>query len=128
MLGRFRGSGCMTTFLRLGYGPLGQMKDAFIEGFARDLETGDVLVMPDPVYFGGTTDRRVSSRDIVAAVEGRGHEAYFFADRAACGVKLMELARPGDRIVIMGARDDTLAQFAAELVAKLETAVIASAT
>ena len=118
----------LVLFQPHGYGPLRQMKDAFIEGFARDLEPGDVLVMPDPVYFGGTTDRRVSSRDVIAAVEARGHEAYFFADRPACGAKLVGLARPGDRIVIMGARDDTLAQFAAELVAKLETPVVAAAT
>ena len=31
----------------------------------------------------------------------------------------MALARPGDRIVIMGARDDTLSVFAAEILARL---------
>ena len=33
--------------------------------------------------------------------------------------KLAELARPGDRAVIMGARDDTLSQLAGELLARL---------
>ena len=109
----------LVLFQPHGYGPLRQMKDAFIEEFARDLAAGDVLVMPDPVYFGGTTDRSVSSRDVIAAVQARGREAYFFADRPACGEKLVELAQPSDRIVIMGARDDTLAQFAADLVSDL---------
>ena len=109
----------LVLFQPHGYGPLRQMKDAFIEEFARDLNPGDVLVMPDPVYFGGTTDRGVSSRDVIAAVQARGREAYFFADRAACGGKLVELARPGDRIVIMGARDDTLSQFAGDLLTRL---------
>ena len=109
----------LVLFQPHGYGPLRQMKDAFIETFARDLGERDVLVMPDPVYFGGTTDRSVSSRDVISAVEARGREAYFFADRPACGEKLASLARPGDRIVVMGARDDTLAQFAAGLLAKL---------
>jgi len=31
----------------------------------------------------------------------------------------LELARPGDRIVVMGARDDSLSFFAAELLDKL---------
>ena len=31
----------------------------------------------------------------------------------------LDLARAGDRIVIMGARDDTLSTFAAELLARL---------
>jgi len=109
----------LVLFQPHGYGPLRQMKDGFVEEFARDLNPGDVLVMPDPVYFGGTTDRSVSSRDVIAAVQARGREAYFFADRSASGGKLVELARPGDRIVIMGARDDTLAQFAADLLTRL---------
>ena len=95
------------------------MKDAFIECFARDLRDGDVLIMPDPVYFGGTVDRTVTSRDIVSGVQAQGRSAYGFPDRAACGDKLVELARPGDRIVVMGARDDTLSQFAADLLTRL---------
>jgi len=110
----------LVLFQPHGYGPLRQMKDAFIDEFARDLQASDILVMPDPVYFGGTTDRSVSSRDVVAAVQARGRAAYFFADRPACGEKLVKLAEPGDRIVIMGARDDTLAHFAADLVTRLQ--------
>ena len=109
----------LVLFQPHGYGPLRQMKDGFVEEFAHDLAADDVLVMPDPVYFGGTTDRSVSSRDVIGAVQARGREAYFFAERPGCGEKLVELARPGDRIVIMGARDDTLAQFAADLVTRL---------
>jgi UDP-N-acetylmuramate--alanine ligase len=112
----------LVLFQPHGYGPLRQMKDAFIEVFARNLAQRDVLIMPDPVYFGGTTDRSVSSRDVIAAVEARGHQAYFFDERPAGGDKLVALARAGDRIVVMGARDDTLAQFAAGLVARLEPA------
>ncbi len=102
-----------------GYGPLRQLKDAFIECFARNLREGDVLIMPDPAYFGGTVDRSVTSRDVVCGVQAQGRSAYVFPDRAVCGDKLAELAQPGDRIVVMGARDDTLSQFAADLLARL---------
>ena len=67
----------------------------------------------------GTVERAVTSQDIVQAVRARGRSACTFAERAACGDKLLELARPGDRIVVMGARDDTLALFAAELLDRL---------
>ena len=110
----------LVLFQPHGFGPLHLNKDAFIEGFARDLHPDDVLVMPDPVYYGGTVDRRVSSDDIVQAVRSAGRTAYAFADRADCGDKLYALARPGDRIVIMGARDDTLSHFAADLVERLD--------
>ena len=102
-----------------GFGPLKLMKDAFIDVFADTLREDDVLVMPDPVYFGGTVDRSVGSRDIVQGIDARGRTAMAFDDRDGCGEKLLELARPGDRIVIMGARDDTLSQFAAALLEKL---------
>ncbi len=109
----------LVMFQPHGYGPLRLMKDAFIDCFAQNLNTKDVLVMPEPVYFGGTVERSVGSTDIVAGVQAQGRSAFAFADRAACGVRLLELAKPGDRIVVMGARDDTLSIFAAELVATL---------
>ncbi len=102
-----------------GYGPLKLMKDAFIACFAREMDEDDVLIMPDPVYYGGTTDRAVSSEEIVAGVRRQGRQALAFAERGACGDKLIELAEPGDRIIIMGARDDTLSSFAAEIVERL---------
>lgn len=98
-----------------GFGPLRLMKDAFIDCFARGLEDADILLMPEPIYFGGTVERTVTSRDIVQGVEARGRHAHALADRTACGEKLLALARPGDRIVVMGARDDTLSEFAAGL-------------
>jgi len=102
-----------------GFGPLKLMRDEFIDCFARNMDSDDVLIMPDPVYFGGTVDRSVTSENIVAGVRSRGLQAMAFAERGACGDKLIELAEPGDRIVVMGARDDTLSVFAAELVERL---------
>jgi len=104
-----------------GYGPLRKMKREFIEAFARDLSGADALVMPEPVYFGGTTQRSVTSEDVAAGIRARGRDAQAFADRAQCGDRLLALAKPGDRIVVMGARDDTLSSFAAELLARLGT-------
>ncbi|HSC60698.1 MAG TPA: Mur ligase family protein [Rhizomicrobium sp.] len=110
----------LIMFQPQGFGPLRLMKNEFIRCFADNLAPRDVLTMPEPVYFGGTTDRSVSSGAIIDGVKASGHEAFAFADRAQCGAKLLELAKDGDRIVIMGARDDTLSVFAAELLASLE--------
>lgn len=102
-----------------GFGPLRLMKNEFIDGFAGLLRAEDVLLMPEPVYFGGTTDRSVGSEDIASGVRAAGREAQALPTREACGDRLVELARPGDRIIIMGARDDTLSIFAAELLGRL---------
>lgn len=105
-----------------GFGPLRLMREGFVEVFARDLGADDVLVMPDPVYFGGTVERSVASVDIVDAVRGRGRRAMFLPERETCGEFLLGHARPGDRIVVMGARDDTLTTFAQGLLDRLADA------
>jgi UDP-N-acetylmuramate--alanine ligase len=102
-----------------GYGPIRFMRDALVDCFASGLHDEDVLVMPAPVYFGGTVDRSVGSDDIVCEIQRRGRKAIAFPDRAACGDLLIKLARRGDRIVVMGARDDSLSQFAHELLRRL---------
>ncbi len=102
-----------------GFGPLKLMKSEFIDGFAGLMRPDDVLLMPEPVYYGGTTDRSVGSEDIAAGIRATGRSAEALATREACGDRLAQLARPGDRIVVMGARDDTLSDFAAGLVRHL---------
>ena len=102
-----------------GFGPLRTMKDGLIAAFAREMAAGDVLLMPDPAFFGGTTSREVVSADIVEAVRELGREAEYVPSREQGSERLVGLARPGDRIVVMGARDDSLTQFAEELLARL---------
>jgi UDP-N-acetylmuramate--alanine ligase len=75
--------------------------------------------MPEPVYFGGTVDRSVSSGEIVAGIMAKGRKAFACLDRTKSGEKILSLATEGDRIVVMGARDDTLSQFAGGLLAEL---------
>jgi len=103
-----------------GFGPLRLMKDQLIEAFARGMRAADILVMPDPVYYGGTTERSVTSAHIAAGIAARGRKARAIADRADCGEALVAEARPGDRILVMGARDDTLTTFASDLLRDIE--------
>ena len=91
----------LVMFQPHGFGPLKLMKDAFIACFASNLGKDDVLVMPEPVYFGGTVDRSVTSIDITKGVEAAGRTAHVFDDRAACGDWLAANARESDRIIVM---------------------------
>ncbi len=100
-----------------GYGPLKQMGRELAASFAAHLYAGDRLIVCDPVYFGGTVDRSTGSEALVAMI---GDRAEHVPTRADCGDRLTALARPGDRIVVMGARDDTLSEFAAGLLAALQ--------
>ena len=52
-------------------------------------------------------------------VRRHGRTAEHIAERAGIGEALIEEAQPGDRVLIMGARDDTLIDFARDLVERL---------
>lgn len=103
-----------------GYGPLRQMGAELAETLASELGPDDRVILCDPVYFGGTTDRSVGSERIVQLIEEAGGDAEHIPTREDVGQRLAEIARPGDRIVIMGARDDTLSTFAADLLSRLD--------
>ncbi|MFZ1743062.1 MAG: Mur ligase family protein [Pontixanthobacter sp.] len=102
-----------------GYGPLRQMGHELAETFAAELGPEDITIMCDPVYFGGTVDRSLGSERIVELIEEAGGLADHVSKREDCGSLIASIARSGDRIVVMGARDDTLTQFAKELLAQL---------
>jgi len=102
-----------------GYGPLRQMGHELAQTFAEELGPNDMTILCDPVYFGGTVDRSEGSERITGLIEQAGGSAEYIASRDACGDRIVELARPGDRIVVMGARDDTLTAFAKGILARL---------
>lgn len=102
-----------------GYGPLKVMRRELVAMFADKLGADDLLVLPDPVYQGGTVAREVTSADIVADVAATGRHVLHIPDRDTAAAHLVAQARAGDRIVVMGARDDTLSQLAQGMLDKV---------
>lgn len=98
-----------------GYGPLKGMRRELVAAFAQHLMPQDRLILPDPVYFGGTTDRSVGSGAIVADLAATSAGARHIPDRASAAAAIVAEAKTGDRIVVMGARDDTLSLLAREM-------------
>ena len=104
-----------------GYGPLAKMGEQLALSFTRGMREDDRLYLPDPVYQGGTTDKSRGSDWLAQAIRDAGGQAEHVPDRAAIGEALLREALPGDRIAILGARDDTLSEFAASVVEQLGT-------
>jgi len=61
----------------------------------------------------------VTSADIVADVQAAGRNASHIADRTKAADMIAGIAQPGDRVVVMGARDDTLSLLAGDILAKI---------
>jgi UDP-N-acetylmuramate--alanine ligase len=102
-----------------GFGPLTKMGEELADAFAQGMDAKDRLYLPDPVYQGGTVERTRGSGWLAEQVRGRGREAVHIPDRRMVGETILAQTRRGDRVVIMGARDDTLIDFARELVERL---------
>lgn len=103
-----------------GYGPLRQMGHELAQVLATHLAPGDITILCDPVYFGGSVDRSAGSERIVGLIREHGGTAEHIPARADCATRIADIAQPGDRVVVMGARDDTLSVFARDLLERLE--------
>jgi UDP-N-acetylmuramate--alanine ligase len=102
-----------------GFGPLRKMGEPLADAFAAGMAGDDRLYLPEPVYQGGTVDRTRGSDWLAGEINERGGHAEHIPERAKIGEALIGEAKPGDRIVVMGARDDSLIDFARELVERL---------
>jgi UDP-N-acetylmuramate--alanine ligase len=102
-----------------GFAPTLQMKDGYIESFVSGLKNTDILLIPEIYYAGGSVTRSISSADLTSAITAQGKTAKFCADRAHVEAEILANAKAGDRIIIMGARDDTLTEFGNNLLEKL---------
>lgn len=109
----------LVMFQPHGFGPIRTMRHELVESFASHLIEGDRLYMPEPFYAGGTVDRSVTSQHLVDDLKAKGVDAVVGASRDALLPAILAEAQPGDRVVIMGARDDTLADYARLLLQKI---------
>jgi UDP-N-acetylmuramate--alanine ligase len=104
-----------------GYGPLAKMGEQLASSLADGMAPDDRLYLPDPVYQGGTVEMTRGSDWLANAIRAAGKRAEHVPERARIGDALVAEAKPGDRILVMGARDDTLIDFARELLEHLDS-------
>ena len=98
-----------------GFGPLKLMGRQMADVFIKYLDPDDILLMPEAYYAGGTADRSVTAKHVVDMVKKGGGTAQWFEKRRDILPFIDEEIRKDDRVIIMGARDDTLSDFAEEI-------------
>lgn len=107
----------LTIFQPHGFAPTRLLKDGLISAFTSGLDEQDILFMPEIFYAGGTAQKDISSAHLIEAIAQQNRNAEFIATRENITQRVAEEAQTGDRIVIMGARDDTLTDFARGILA-----------
>ncbi|MEE2753081.1 MAG: Mur ligase family protein [Candidatus Latescibacterota bacterium] len=103
-----------------GFGPTKMLKTGLVQAFIEGLGKEDHVWMPEIFYAGGTADKSISSADLVNEIDFAGIPSTFVADREDLVMQIVSVVEEGDRIVIMGARDDTLTEFGRELLHQIE--------
>lgn len=98
-----------------GYGFLKLVKDELANTFASHVLADDKIYLVEPLYLGGTVDRSVGAVDVVNDLCALGVDAVLCEGREQVKEAILANAEPGDRIIVMGARDDTLSAFASDL-------------
>jgi UDP-N-acetylmuramate--alanine ligase len=109
----------LAMFQPHGFGPTRFLREALVATFAAALRDRDVLWLPEIYYAGGTVTRDVSSGDLVAAVRAGDRDARFVPERGDLTAAVAAEARPGDVVLVMGARDPSLTDFCRGILARL---------
>ena len=105
-----------------GYGPTRFLRNEFVDTFATQTAPGDHVWLLEIFYAGGTAQRDFSSADLVREIAARGRDAEFAASREWLTARIVAEAKPGDLVLVMGARDPSLTPFARGLLAAIAEA------
>jgi UDP-N-acetylmuramate--alanine ligase len=117
---KLRGRRVLAIYQPHGYGPTRFLRRDFVTTFARELTPHDLLFMLEVFYAGGTATRDFSAADIVAEVAALGRRAEFAPSREQLAARIAEEAKPGDLVLVMGARDPSLTELARAILTGLE--------
>ena len=79
-----------------------------------------MLFMPEIFYAGGSVNKDISSKDLIDYGKSLGLNAFFYQTRDEIKNIFFDFVKKGDRIVIMGARDNSLTDFCKDILKGLK--------
>jgi UDP-N-acetylmuramate--alanine ligase len=102
-----------------GYGPLRFMHEELANSVSKVLRNTDCFIMSDVYYAGGTVDKDISSDVVIADMLRRNKNALLVGERTKLPEVLKDMVQQGDVILLMGARDTSLSDFAVTVLENL---------
>ena len=95
-----------------GYGPTRFLRDDFVKEISQALRPGDEIWMSEIFYAGGTTTKNISAADLIDDLRSLGSNAFFVEARADLLSQIKSHLTSDCAILLMGARDPSLDEFA----------------
>lgn len=103
-----------------GFAPMQALGKDIIREFVKALQPTDILIIPEIFFVGGTVNKNISSADLVDYAHQIGHtDTFFVADKSEAEQRILKEAKPNDRIIIMGARDNSLTDLCNDILERL---------
>jgi UDP-N-acetylmuramate--alanine ligase len=99
-----------------GFGPTRFLKNEYRETFRTIFQPGDSLYLLPIYYAGGTAQKDISSADIIRGLGPVPFKAQAVRDRDELLTGLAADAKPGDCVLVMGARDPSLTALVKKIV------------
>ncbi len=106
----------IAVFQPHGFGPLGFMREAMLDKLEKALRNKDEFILLPPFYAGGTASFKPTSQEVVMSWQREGDRKYLcYASRSELTEYLQTAAQSNDVVLIMGARDNSLSDYARTL-------------
>ena len=95
---------CFFVYQPHGFGPTNFTKDQLIKVFST-VRDNEYLYLDEIYYGGGTVDKNISSKELIEAVGTKVKNASCPGSRDKIVDNIVEKAKTGDMVLVMGARD-----------------------
>ena len=95
-----------------GYTPTKFLRNEFVQEISDALRADDEIWMSEIFYAGGTATKDISANDLIKDIAATGKKSFFVADRNNLLSSVKNKLQSGDVLLLMGARDPSLEEFA----------------
>ena len=98
-----------------GYGPTRFLRNDFVKEIAKVLRPDDEIWMSEIFYAGGTAEKNISANDLINDLKSIGKKAFFAENRNNLLSEVRSHFTKDCVLILMGARDPSLEQFAKKI-------------
>ena len=98
-----------------GYGPTRFLRNDFVKEISLALRQQDEIWMSEIFYAGGTTTKDISANDLINDLKAKGANAFFVENRNDLVKTVRSHLTDNCVLLLMGARDPSLEQFAKQV-------------
>lgn len=115
-----RGTRVLAFYQPHAFTSIKMLTPEFVESLSLCLGKEDHLWLTEVYYPGGTIPQGVTSKSVYDGLKANGVNVRFDGCRERILAEMAAAAKPGDIVLVLGARDPTLTDFAKKLLAAIE--------